>query len=196
MGNLSEIKPWANIGKPKTLSESHGRSFVTQVFINPKTNTQEEYSFLKGHKDSTVIFPVTTEKKILILRQFRHAADDILIELPGGNIQPDESQENAARRELLEETGYEAEKIITFKTSKHWFDPSALRSIYIPCIAIGCKKITDPQQDSTEDLEIHSVSIKRWAEMIRDGLITDSKTLATTLLALQYLNESLCSWQV
>lgn len=184
---MEKAKPWPKKGKLKTLSESHRRRFVSQIFINPKTNTPEEYTFLEGYKDSVIIFPVTAEKKVLILRQFRHAADDVLIELPGGNIQPNESPENAAKRELLEETGFEADKIIIFN-SKQWFDPSALRSIYIPCIATGCRRISKPKQDSTECLEIKMVSIDRWLKMIDDGLVTDSKSLATTLLSLRYLN--------
>lgn len=185
---LENAKPWLKKGKLKTLSENNRRRFVSQTFINPKTNTPEEYTFLEGYKDSVIIFPVTIEKMVLILSQFRHAANDVLIELPGGNIRPNESIKNAAKRELLEETGYEAGEIITFKNSKQWFDPSALRSIYIPCMAIGCKKISKPKQDPTESLEITTVSIDRWIRMIGDGLVTDSKSLATTLLSLQCLN--------
>lgn len=188
---MIRAKPWPKKGKLKTLSDSHGRRFVSQTFINPKTNTPEEYTFLQGYKDSMIIFPITVEGGILILRQFRHAADEILAELPGGNIKPNESPRKAAIRELYEETGFQAEKIITFKTSGLWFDPSALRSIYIPCIAIGCKKISEPKQDPTESLEIKTVSIKQWLRMIRSGQITDSKSLATTLLSLQYLKKGL-----
>ena len=187
---MIEIKRWLKIGELKILSKNSHRSLVGQAFINPKTNMSEEYTFLQGHKDSMIIFPITTEKKLIILRQFRHAADDILIELPGGNIKPNESPKNAATRELLEETGYRAGEIIIFENSKQWFDPSALRSIYIPCIALNCKKISEPQQDPTESLEIRTVSINEWLTMIQGGFVADSKSLATTLLSLQHLNKS------
>ena len=62
--------------------------------------------------DFVVIVAVTRQDQILLVRQFRPAAAAVTLELPAGHVDPGETPEQAARRELLEETGYEAD---TFK---------------------------------------------------------------------------------
>jgi 8-oxo-dGTP pyrophosphatase MutT (NUDIX family) len=131
--------------------------------------------------------PITADKKVLAIRQFRHGANNILIELPGGNKHPKESRLNAAKRELLEETGFCAKKISVLKPGKIWFDPSVLTSYYFPCLAIDCYPISNPQLDTTECIETITIPINEWLDMIYAGLITDNKTLATTFLSLPHI---------
>ena len=131
--------------------------------------------------------PITTDKKIVIIRQFRHATEEVFVELPGGNKNKNETPVDAANCELLEETGFRSKKTIELKTKKVWVDPSAYKNFYIPCLATGCYKISEPKLDATECMETLTIPINEWLEMIHDGLITDCKTLAVTLLALPYI---------
>jgi len=144
---------------------------------------------MRGEKDSVIIFPVTDNQEVVVIHQFRHAADNIFIELPGGNIDTDESPETAAGRELLEETGYQAKEIFRFKSAINWFDPSTIRSFYIPCLAVGCKQVSKPRLETTELIEVETFCIRKWLEIINNGLITDAKTLAITMLAKNYLDK-------
>ena len=57
------------------------------------------------------VVPVTAEGRVVLIRQYRHGIRDVTIEMPGGMIDPGESPEAAARRELQEETGYTAESL-------------------------------------------------------------------------------------
>jgi ADP-ribose pyrophosphatase len=68
--------------------------------------------YLIAGLDFVVVVAVTPRGQILLVRQFRMAAEAVTLELPAGHIDPGETPEQAARRELLEETGYEAD---TFK---------------------------------------------------------------------------------
>ena len=86
--------------------------------------TGEERDFVVIDSASWVnIVPVTTEGNVVLVRQFRHGIQDVVLEIPGGMIDGDESPADAAARELREETGYVAEKI-TLSYMRHndkWF---------------------------------------------------------------------------
>lgn len=182
-----EIKPWDKVGPLETLSESHNKVFVVQKFINPISRRIEEFSFFFGRVDSVIIFPITKDKEIIAIRQFRHAADDVFIELPGGNIGRGESYYDAANRELFEESGYKSANLRFLNTKKAWFDPGVMKNFYIPCLATDCYYVSKPMLDNTECIEPVAIPIREWLDMIHNGLINDSKTLAVTLLALPYL---------
>lgn len=182
-----KIKHWPKIGRPRTLLERHNRAFVVQKFANPVNGATEEFYSFVGRVDSVIIFPVTGDKKVVAIRQFRHTADDVFIELPGGNKQPKESSLNAARRELLEETGFNSKRISMLNTKKVWFDPGGIKNFYIPCLAVDCYKISGTQLDHTEMIETVIIPLDKWLDMIYKGKITDGKTLAVTFLALPHI---------
>ncbi len=70
----------------------------------------EPHYSIRTHDYVTVV-ALTTEKRIVLVRQYRPAVGKITWELPSGHVEPDETPEEAARKELLEETGYVAERI-------------------------------------------------------------------------------------
>ena len=61
--------------------------------------------------DWVVILPITVDGDVVFVRQFRHGVGHVVLEIPGGLIDGDESPEEAAKRELREETGYEATRV-------------------------------------------------------------------------------------
>lgn len=189
--HFMKIKPWQKIGHPHILLRKNSRSFINQKFINPRNGSIEEFLFFSGKLNAVVIFPITKDKKIVAIRQFRHAADKVFVELPGGAKRSNETWPRAAKRELLEETGFYPQKIVRFKTKKNWFDPGSFKNFYIPCLATGCYQVSEPKLDATECIETIKVPINEWLDMIYDGLITDAKTLAVTFLALPYIGINL-----
>ena len=79
-----------------------------QVLSVPSSGGGQPHYVIQG-PDFVVVVAVTEQGQILLVRQYRIAAATVTLELPAGHVDPGETPEQAARRELLEETGYEAE---------------------------------------------------------------------------------------
>jgi len=134
---------------------------------------------------SVFIVPVTTEGRIIMLNQYRYLNDRFSIEFPGGSVKKDEKPSYAARKELIEETGYvgELEEI----------------GIYNPCngltneictvfIAKNLKPSNEFIKDEMEEFEIFEYSVDEIEKMINSNIIYDGMTLAAWSLVRKRLS--------
>jgi ADP-ribose pyrophosphatase len=106
-------------------------------------------------KDPVLIFPITNDDKIVLIKNFRVPLGKYMIEIPAGLLdKAGESVENAARRELLEETGYEAGELHTLKKYGAWGGITSMCAHVF--IATGCKKTQNINiaGDDTEDITV------------------------------------------
>ncbi|HWG21566.1 MAG TPA: NUDIX hydrolase [Terracidiphilus sp.] len=136
------------------------------------------------HNGSVVIVAIDSSKSkkdpwIVMERQYRHAANQFLWELPAGKIDPGEDPVAGAQRELEEETGYRAKK---WKPLVEYFaSPGFLGESMKVFIAEGLVPgAASPEDD--EDIEIRLVKLSEILKMIRKGAILDGKTLSCVLL--------------
>lgn len=133
------------------------------------------------HSGSVVVLAVDDagpEPRLLLERQYRHAAGQFLWELPAGRIDEGERELVAAKRELLEETGYTArnwKKILHFYVSPGFLDETM--SIYL---ATGIQAGTAQPEDD-EKIALRFFSLSRATEMALKGVIRDAKTIAGIL---------------
>src|SRR5882762_553395 len=138
------------------------------------------------HSGSIVVLAIdgpASDPQVLLERQYRHAAGQMMWELPAGRIDDGERELAAAKRELLEETGYTAgrwKKILYFYVSPGFLDETM--SIYL---AEGLRPgIAQPEED--EKITTRFVPLSVALRMVNRGLIRDAKTIAGVLwLALQ-----------
>ena len=173
----------------------NGRS--TLVYRGPVFTLYEDELELPGgrtcrksrieHRPTIGVVPVTGDGKILLIRQHRHAVGDSLIEIPAGTMdEGDASPEACVQRELAEETGYRAAKLI--RLFGGYLVPGYANEFMHFFLALDLYPSPLPP-DEDEDIETMTCRLQDALAMIRDGRIVDSKTALALLLAADYLRE-------
>lgn len=131
------------------------------------------------HPEAVAVIPFISDHEILLVRQFRYALGRETLEIPAGKVDPGESLEACARRELLEETGHTVERIEFLYT----FTPAIGYSNERIHIYLGHHlKRTDSIIDEREISSVERRSLHDLERMITEGLIQDAKTLIGLLL--------------
>ena len=116
---------------------------------------------------------------ILLIRQYRHAADKILLELPAGRIEPGETLLAGGKRELIEETGYRAKK--WSKLASYYASPGFLTETMSILLAEDLT-LGEAHPEADEKIELHMTPLSEVLKLIHAGKIEDGKTLIGVLL--------------
>ena len=126
-----------------------------------------------------LVDPITdADPRVILIRQFRHAAEDFIWEIPAGRLDPGETPERCAERELEEEAGMRAgrlERLTTIYTTPGFTDER---------IDLFLAGELGPGEQGREPDEFMEVETRRWSEvmdMVRQGVIVDGKTLVSLL---------------
>ena len=121
---------------------------------------------------------------MLLIRQFRHATGDFLWEIPAGRRDCDEAPETTARRELQEETGYQASHIE--RLTSIWTTPGFTDEVIHLFLASGLT----PGASALEADEVLDLHPTRWStvlQMVQSGTITDTKSLNAILFVQSFM---------
>lgn len=129
---------------------------------------------------------LTKENKVVMVRQYRHALGETIIEIPGGCVDAtDESLEKACARELLEETGYRFESFeFLCRTSAN---PSTNNNLMHIFLATGGEFVKEQQLDEAEDIEVLLFSIDEVKQLIRQNKLIQSMHVTALLYAFEKL---------
>jgi ADP-ribose pyrophosphatase len=135
-------------------------------------------------RGSALTIPVTEEGKILLVKQYRYLTDKASIELPCGGVKHDQKDEDAARAELVEETGYSCQKL---KRVGRFIPYNGLSDEF--CTVFIARKLSfeGASPDDTEQIEILSASPDEIDAMIQRGKIVDGMTIAGWLLGKRFV---------
>lgn len=186
-----EIKTWSKIGETKVLAEDHHKALLREWFLDPHENKPIDFSLFGSTKSArpTIVFPLTVHIEVVAVRQFRPAANQIVLELPGGEPHSEATDNSASavgRRELMEETGYGPGKMIELAPLAY-FDPGFTAIHYYPFLALNCCKMRKQKLDPGEYIEVVIMPFQEWLRMIFQGVIIDNKSMAVTLMALPHI---------
>lgn len=183
------MKTPVKVGDPVIMASKFGKSFLRQDFQYPDNTRKDFYLFdYKNGEAPAVALGITEDHCVVAIRQFRHAANSIITEVPGGTLKNvTERPEEAIMREFPEETGYVPGKIIRLSDVPIWFEPANFTVPYWPLLAMHCRKKQKQALDETEIMEPLVVPVSEWIAWIFNGTIRDSKTITTTFLALPHL---------
>ena len=141
--------------------------------VDAKTGFEIKRSVVR-HAGSAVMMAVDEKKRILLVRQYRLPAEKYLWELPAGRLDPGEKPLQAAKRELIEETGYRA-KTWT-KLASFFASPGFVQERMTIFLATDLTAGTATPMDD-ERIEARWFTSKELADLIREGKIEDAKTM-------------------
>lgn len=168
--------------KPETLStKSIYKGKIFDVSLDRIREGEIEYEReIVSHKGSAVIVPVFADKTVALVKQYRHAADKYLWEIPAGSLENNENPEIAARRELEEEIGVSAKTIE--KLSEFYVSPGFLSEKMFVFLATDLTE-TAQNLEADELIELGKFTFEQAFGMIRNNEIEDAKTIVGLILA-------------
>lgn len=175
------MEPWQTLKTADLyVAEPWLRLSVEQVQL-PDGRVVDDYYHIRL-QDYAVIFAQVPDGRVILLNQYKHGVGRATLTLPGGGLVPGESPLVAAQRELLEETGYEAE---------NWRSlPSFITSANYRCseghifVAQNARQVTAPNSGDLEDMEIILLSPTELIQAVHQGEVVVLGALATIALAL------------
>lgn len=153
----------------------------------PNGNIKEEYYVLE-YPTWVNMIGITEQNTILFVRQYRHGAEQVLLELPAGVVEQGEDPAEAARREMLEETGFAFDSIE--KIAELYANPATSGNITHTFLLKNGKKIQEQMLDSSEDIEVVEMSLPEAKELLLNNKIGQALHTAALFYALIKLGVS------
>lgn len=142
--------------------------------------------YVLDYPDWVNVVAVTEGEEVVLVRQYRHGLGRTLVELPCGAVEPgDASSEVAARRELLEETGYEAGTLVQSGVLSP--NPASHSNLTHCFLATGCRRVADPSTVETEETEVSLMPLDEFAGLVLGGGLLQALHVGSALFALTRL---------
>jgi ADP-ribose pyrophosphatase len=163
-----------------------GRAFAIRRDHMRTPDGRETKFEIVEHGGSVVIVPVDEQGNLLLVRQYRHAANTHLLELPAGTRDGDEPFEECAAREIREETGMEAGALT--RVGSFYLAPG-YSTEYMGVFLATDLKHNPLEADEDEFLSVEKMPVGQALEMAERGGMPDAKSLAALLLARPHLEK-------
>ncbi|MEL6868096.1 MAG: NUDIX hydrolase, partial [Bacteroidota bacterium] len=136
-----------------------------------------------GNEAYVSIAAFTAQQEAILVRQYRPGPERALVSFPEGYLDPNESPEEAGRRELLEETGYQAKDIRVIRRLNRAYNTETR----ICLLATGCHWVAEQQLDQSEFIEVFTLPLPDFRAYLRDTQQTDFTTIDIAYLSLDLL---------
>ena len=158
----------------------HGKKFDFEMVTVAREGGKTLEREVVRHPGAVTIVPVLDDGRVVMIRNRRIAVDAWLYELPAGTLDPAEGPEACARRELIEETAYEASAMV----SLGWFytTPGLTDEKMHAFAATGLREVGQRLEED-EMIQVHAMELGTAMRMIETGEIVDAKSMLALLLA-------------
>ncbi|MEW5986293.1 MAG: NUDIX hydrolase [Chloroflexota bacterium] len=172
---MKPIENWQKLDS-QVLADFHVFRLRQDTSRSPRTGQSHNF-FVLDTADWINVIPITPEGQVVLIHQFRHGVEAVTLEVPGGMVHPDDpSPAVSAARELMEETGYQAEAIIPIGTVAP--NPAILSNRCHSFLALNVRPAGPIQLDSAEDIAIELVNVQEIPELIASGRIDHALVIA------------------
>lgn len=143
--------------------------------------------FVLEFGDWVTVLALTKQQEVVMVRQYRHGVQKVILELPGGAMDArDESPLQAARRELLEETGFTSDTLIQIGCVSP--NPASQTNLIYSFLALDAEKVGEQELDDTEEIEVALKPLEEVIGMAKRGELLQTMHVSTVFFALAYWN--------
>lgn len=183
------VEPWKTTAESLEYTTNIFKVFKREMEIVSE-NHKAVFSILEA-PDWVNIMALTPDKKVILVEQFRYGTREATLELAGGVCDPGETPQEAAARELLEETGFAGDPPVTLGkiSSNPAFQTNHTHTVLIT----NCKKVSRQNLDENERITVHTIPLKDFLGFVESGTIHHAFVVAAAahLLLSRYYREHL-----
>jgi ADP-ribose pyrophosphatase len=196
----SRIIPRSGVVFPSGMDEQHGTGWrvlsssypIATPFLRLRSDVIElpdgtiiENYYVRETLGFTIVFALTTDQRVVLVRQYKHGAARTVLELPAGAIDEGENAAECAARELAEETGYVGDEPQLVRT--YLADPTNSNGSFHLFMVRNAELRAAQSFDLTEDIAVEIVTLTELRAMLRDGRIDTGSHVASIYATLDYL---------
>jgi 8-oxo-dGTP pyrophosphatase MutT (NUDIX family) len=171
-------KPWTRLDS-EALQDCRVFSVHRVRARSPRTGGEHDF-YTIGASDWVNIVALTPDECVVMVRQYRHGADRVTLETPGGMVDPGETPAQAAARELLEETGYAADEVVPLGGVNP--NPALFSNRLHGFLARGARQVCEVRNERTEETHVELVPLARLRDEVRAGRVEHALVIAVAYL--------------
>ena len=168
------IDPW-KVTKTEVTARTSIFTLKTISAHSPSNHRSHEFYVLEAG-DWVNVIPLTSDGRVILVRQYRHGTEEVTLEIPGGLIDPGQTPIQSAQRELLEETGYSGSDWELLGRTRP--NPAFLNNWCYCYLARDVVKTAEQDLDEAEELEVVTAELKDVPDLIARGEIDHSLVLS------------------
>jgi 8-oxo-dGTP pyrophosphatase MutT (NUDIX family) len=147
-----------------------------------------ESYYVNEYADWVNAIVLTKEKQIVLVKQYRYAAQDFFLEIPAGKLEENEAYEEAILREVREETGYITERKPVL-LGEFYVNPATQTNKVITFLLLEAYKAFEQELDPTEFIDVHLVDLNEMEPMITNGEINQLFSVSAYYMAKSFLTK-------
>ena len=182
-----ELRAWETISRKTILKHSKFLTVESHTVKLPDGKVIPDWAWLII-PSAAIVLAVTEDHQFLCFRQTKYAVEGTALAPVGGMLEPNEKPIDAAKRELLEEMGYESSEWVSL--GSHILDPNRGIATMHLFLALNARKVAEPNSDDLEDQELLFLSQDKIERALSEGEFKILAWSAVVAMSLNYMNAS------